>query len=97
MKKEYLNDIPVRVVTNNDTTRVIYEVGNFSGWCEYVLYEMKGSNKPILQRNWLLINTDMGDILEYLHKKSPLSSEDFSEVNMEIRNHSLSCLLRLTN
>lgn len=97
MEKQYLNDIPVRVEQKDNTYRVVYEVGNFSGWCEYVLYETKGVNKPIVQRNYIMTNTDMGDIIEYLHKKSPLSSEDFNEVSKLIREHSLRVLHHPTN
>jgi len=35
----------------------------------------------------------MGDVIEYIHKKTPLTSDDFNEVQMGIREHSLSSLL----
>lgn len=92
MEKHYLNDIPTRVEGKDKSFKVIYEIGNYSGWCEYSLYENVGKTKPIKQKNWLLINSDMGDILEYVHKKTPLSSSDFNGVNMTIREHSLSVL-----
>jgi hypothetical protein len=38
----------------------------------------------------VLTSTDMGDVIEYIHKKSPLSSEDLSSINKLIRDHSLS-------
>ena len=97
MEKQYLNDIHVRVEQKDNIYRVVYEVGNFSGWCEYVLYETKGVNKPIVQRNYIMTNTDMGDIIEYLHKKSPLSSEDLSSINKLIRDHSLSVVQNYLN
>jgi len=34
------------------------------------------------------MSADMGDVIEYIHKKSPLSSEDFTEVDMMIREDS---------
>jgi hypothetical protein len=43
---------------------------------------MKG--KPV----YLMTSSDMGDIIECVHQKSPLSSEDFTTMNMEIRTHS---------
>jgi len=92
MEKHYLNDIPVRLSKEENKVKVIYEIGNYSGYCEYSLYETKGKTKPLKQKNWLLINSDMGDILEYVHKKTPLSSSDFNGVNMTIREHSLSVL-----
>lgn len=92
MTKPHLNDIPTKVEILDKTYRVIYEIKDFSGYCDYALYETKGVNKPIKQSIWLLVNTDMGDIIEYLHKKSPLSSEDFDDINMSIRKHSLETL-----
>jgi hypothetical protein len=35
-----------------------------------------------------MTNSDMGDIIECVHHKTPLSSEDFNKMNMEIRTHS---------
>lgn len=93
MNNSYLNNIPVRLSKEENSIKVIYEIKNYSGWCEYSLFETKGKTKPLRQKNWLLINSDMGDILEYVHKKTPLSSEDFNGVNMTIREHSLSVLL----
>ena len=93
MTKHYLNDIPSRIEQTGEVHRVIYEVGEFSGYCDYTLYETVGKTKPIRQKNWLLINSDMGDIIEYVHKKTPLSSEDFNGVNMTIREDSLTRLL----
>ena len=58
-----------------------------TGYCEYRIVEV---NNRFKQRAWLLINTDMGDVIEYIHSNSPLSSEDLSDVNKLIRDHSLS-------
>lgn len=93
MEKGYLSDFNRRLSHEGDKVRVIYENGSYSGWCEYTMYKTVGKSKPIKQDIWLLINTDMGDVIEYLHKKTPLSSEDFNEVNMLIRTDSLSFLL----
>jgi hypothetical protein len=49
----------------------------------------KGLKKPIVQNFLVLTSTDMGDVIEYVHKKSPLSSEDLSYMNKLIRDHSL--------
>jgi hypothetical protein len=53
---------------------------------------MKGTNKQIYQRFFILTDCEMGDVIEYIHKNSPLSSEDFQKVNLTIREHSLSTL-----
>ena len=57
-----------------------------TGYCEYRIVEV---NNRFKQRAWLLINTDMGDVIEYIHSNSPLKSEDLSDVNKLIRDHSL--------
>ena len=49
---------------------------------------MEVSNR-FKQKAWLLINTDMGDIIEYIHSNSPLKGEDLQEINKLIRDHSL--------
>jgi hypothetical protein len=45
--------------------------------------------KPV----YLMVNSDMGDIIELIHSRVPLSGEDFNEINMEIRVHSRGVLL----
>ena len=35
----------------------------------YVSPEQITKDKPIKQDIWLLINSDMGDVIEYVHKK----------------------------
>ena len=57
-----------------------------TGYCEYRIVEV---NNRFQQRAWLLINTDMADIIEFIHSNSPLSSEDLQDVNKLIRDHSL--------
>jgi len=58
-----------------------------TGYCEYRIMEV---NNRFKQKAWLLINTDMGDIIEYIHSNSPLSDDDLMTVNKLIRDHSLS-------
>ena len=66
---------------------VTYSHGFFEGTCKYV--EKSGMSKIQPQSIMLLMETDMGDVIEYIHKKSPLSSEDLSSMNKLIRDHSL--------
>jgi hypothetical protein len=56
--------------------------------CEYEEKNLVGQNKPIRQRVMIMVNCEMGDVIEYIHKKSPLSSEDLMLINMMIRDHS---------
>ena len=72
---------------NNGSIMVNYRHDVLTGYCEYRIVEV---NNRFKQRAWLLINTDMGDVIEYIHSNSPLSSEDLSDVNKLIRDHSLS-------
>ena len=71
---------------NNGSIMVNYRHDTMTGYCEYRIVEV---NNRFQQRAWLLINTDMGDIIEYIHSNSPLSDEDLQSVNKLIRDHSL--------
>ncbi len=72
---------------NNGSIMVNYRHDVLTGYCEYRIVEV---NNRFKQRAWLLINTDMGDVIEYIHSNSPLKGEDLQDVNKLIRDHSLS-------
>jgi len=76
---------------NNGSIMVNYRYDTLTGHCEYRIVEV---NNRFKQKAWLLINTDMGDVIEYIHSNSPLSDEDLMTVNKLIRDHSL---LRVRN
>ena len=76
---------------NNGSIMVNYRYDIVTGHCEYRIVEV---NNRFKQKAWLLINTDMGDVIEYIHSNSPLSDEDLMTVNKLIRDHSL---LRVRN
>jgi hypothetical protein len=71
---------------NNGSIMVNYRYDTLTGYCEYRIMEV---NNRFQQKAWLLINTDMGDIIEYIHSNSPLSDDDLMTVNKLIRDHSL--------
>jgi hypothetical protein len=71
---------------NNGSIMVNYRYDTLTGHCEYRIVEV---NNRFKQKAWLLINTDMGDVIEYIHSNSPLKDEDLSDVNKLIRDHSL--------
>lgn len=71
---------------NNGSIKVNYMYDTLTGYCEYRIMEVSNRFK---QKAWLLINTDMGDIIEYIHSNSPLKGEDLQEINKLIRDHSL--------
>ena len=71
----------------NGSIMVNYRHDVLTGYCEYRIVEV---NNRFKQRAWILVNTDMGDIIEYIHSNSPLSDDDLKDVNKLLRDHSLS-------
>ena len=71
---------------NNCSIKVNYQHDVLTGFCEYRIVEV---NNRFQQKAWILINTDMADVIEYIHSNSPLSGEDLQDVNKLIRDHSL--------
>ena len=71
---------------NNGTITVNYRHDILSGFCEYKIVEV---NNRFKQKAWVLINTDMGDVIEYIHTNMPLSDNDLMVVDKLIRDHSL--------
>lgn len=88
-KKGVLNNIPTSVSKVDDTYVVTYEQGEFKGECIYKMLDMGGNKKPIKQSPLLMVHCSMGDIIERVHMNTPLTSEDFHNISMDIRNHSL--------
>ena len=71
---------------NNGSVMVNYRHDILTGYCEYRIVEV---NNRFKQRAWVLINTDMGDVIEYIHTNMPLSDNDLMVVDKLIRDHSL--------
>ena len=91
MMIEIFKEFKTEVQEINGTKRVIYSHpthSHFSGVCEYEEKNLVGQNKPIRQRVMIMVNCEMGDVIEYIHKKSPLLSEDLMTINKLIRDHS---------
>jgi len=70
----------------NGTITVNYRHDILTGYCEYRIVEV---NNRFKQKAWLLTNTDMGDVIEYIHSNMPLSDNDLMVVDKLIRDHSL--------
>lgn len=90
---KYLNDIQTVVIPTEEGYNVIYSIGEYSGTVSYIRYKMDNllmRNKPV----FLMTACDMGDIIEVIHQRTPLSSNDFNDLNMEIRNHSKEIVLK---
>ena len=84
---QLINKFETSVSENNGSIMVNYKHDILTGFCEYRIVEV---NNRFKQRAWLLVNTDMGDVIEYIHSNSPLSDKDLQDVNKLIRDHSLS-------
>jgi hypothetical protein len=93
--KHLIDKFETTVSENNGSIMVNYRHDTLTGYCEYRIIEinnaspMVGTVKRFKQKAWLLINTDMGDVIEYIHSNSPLSDKDLQDVNKLIRDHSL--------
>jgi hypothetical protein len=87
-----LNNFNTEVVKVGEKYIVNYSYEQYSGVCEYNHVSLPGQRKPMNQRVLLLTECEMGDIIEKINIDSPLSSEDLTRMNMEIREHSLQCV-----
>jgi hypothetical protein len=95
-KKLYqLEKFSTEVTREGDILTVTYKNGEFTGVCTYI--ERGGLTKLQPQSIFLLTTSDMGDVIEFLHKESPLSSKDINDLQMYIREHSLEQLNRFVN
>jgi hypothetical protein len=83
---QLIDKFETTVSENNGSIMVNYRYDTLTGYCEYRIMEV---NNRFQQKAWILINTDMGDIIEYIHSNSPLSDDDLMTVNKLIRDHSL--------
>jgi len=91
VKKLYqLEKFSTEVTREGDILTVKYKNGEFMGECKYV--ERSGMSRFQPQKVHLLTSSDMGDVIEYLHKDSPMMSEDLNDLQMYIREHSLKTL-----
>jgi len=100
---QLIDKFETTVSENNGSIMVNYRHDTLTGYCEYRIMEvnnaspMVGTVKRFKQKAWLLINTDMGDIIEYIHSNSPLSDDDLMTVNKLIRDHSLRRVQSITS
>jgi hypothetical protein len=83
---QLINNFETTLSESNGSIMVNYFNGPLTGYCEYRLIEV---NNRFKQRAWVLINTDMGDVIEYIHSNRTLTDSDLQEVNKLIRDHSL--------
>ena len=84
--KHLIDKFETTLSENNGSIMVNYRHDILTGYCEYRIVKV---NNRFQQKAWILINTDMADVIEYIHSNSPLKGEDLQDVNKLIRDHSL--------
>ena len=84
-----INNFKTTISENNGTIRVNYFNGPLTGHCEYTLLEV---NNRLKQKAWVLINTDMGDVIEYIYQKGHIKDGDFNRIGSELQDYSLSLI-----
>jgi hypothetical protein len=89
---DLINKFETTINEINGSIMVNYRHDILTGYCEYRIVEV---NNRFKQKAWILINTDMGDVIEYIHSNSPLSSEDMTGIDKLIRDHSLMIVSRI--
>jgi hypothetical protein len=89
MEKKYLEGIGVKVRGEDTHFVVEYHDEVYSGECIYEVVNLKGKNKPINQVVYVMVSSEMGDIISGINERHPLSESDMVELTMEIRNDSL--------
>ena len=84
--KHLIDKFETTLSENNGSIMVNYRHDILTGYCEYRIVKV---NNRFQQKAWILINTDMADVIEYIHSNSPLKGEDLQDINKLIRDHSL--------
>jgi hypothetical protein len=81
-----LEKFKIRVVREGDLVVVRYELGEIVGECVYREYKKRGKFPQVIQQ---LMDVNMNDVLEYLHKEGKIvGEEDLGRVSKEIQDHS---------
>ena len=88
--KEILDEFVCTVTKENRTITVTYchPTYSHSGTCIFETHNMMGTSKPIRQKFIIMTSCEMGDVIEYIYQTRGLTSEDFNEVSLLIREHS---------
>jgi len=84
-----LNIFNTNVSKINDTITVTYCHNEFSGTCVYKELTLQGSTKKFKKKVNVLIDTDMGDVIEYLYQTDKIHGpSDIDMIRYEIQTHS---------
>ena len=87
-----LSPFTTDIILSGDTYVITYKNDVYEGNVIYKEHNMTGVNKPIRQKVYMIISSDMGDVIEYINKISPLTDGDITNINKIIRDDSLSRL-----
>ena len=87
-----LSPFSTDIILSGDTYVITYKNDVYEGNVIYREHNMTGVNKPIRQKVYMIISSDMGDVIEYINKISPLTDGDITNINKIIRDDSLSRL-----
>jgi len=88
----YLKGLLSCVIRDNDDYVVKYGIKERRGECRYRLMEMRGKNKPIIQKVFVMVGSDMTEIIDYLNGQFNFDEGDYDRLSMEIREDSLRVL-----
>ena len=88
-----LSPFTTDVNKSGDTYVITYKKDEYVGSVIYKEHNMSGVNKPIRQKVYMIILSDMGDVIEYINKITPLSDNDLGDMNKIIRDDSLNKLM----
>lgn len=88
--REIIEEFVCTVTKDNRTITVTYchPTYSHSGSCVFETHNMMGTSKPIRQKFIIMTSCEMGDVIEYIYQTRGLTSEDFNDVNLLIREHS---------
>ena len=87
-----LSPFTTDIILSGDTYVITYKNDVYEGNVIYKESIIRGTNKPIRQKVYMIISSDMGDVIEYINKISPLTDGDITNINKIIRDDSLSRL-----
>jgi len=88
----YLKGLLSCVIKDNEDYVVKYGIKERRGECRYRMMEIRGKNKPIVQKVFVMVGSDMTDIIDYLNEGFKFDEGDYDKLSMEIREDSLRVL-----
>jgi len=88
-----LSPFTTDIIKSGDTYVITYKKDEYVGDVIYTEHNMVGTNKPIRKKIYMITSSDMGDVIEYINKISPLSDNDLGDINKIIRDDSLNKLM----